>query len=257
VTPARESAVRVGLVYPELLGTYGDRGNAVVLVERARRRGIAAEMIEIAAGAPVPDSLDVYLFGGGEDDAQVMAAAGMRSSSDRIGAARAAGAVVFAVCAGFQLLGESYEARDGDVLDGLGLVDMTTRAGEGRLIGEVVVEPDPSLGLEALTGFENHGGRTRLGAGERPLGRVTVGHGNGVDGVDGVLGEHLVGTYLHGPALPRNPALTDLLLGWVVGRETLTPIDDTLPRRLRAERLQDATLTGWRARRRDWHLHRG
>lgn len=256
MNPARESAVRVGLVYPELLGTYGDRGNAVVLVERARRRGIAAEMIEITAGTAIPDSLDIYLFGGGEDDAQVMAAAGMRASRDAIGTARARGAVIFAVCAGFQLLGESYEAGDGDVLDGLGLVDMATRAGEGRLIGEVVIEPDPSLGLSTLSGFENHGGRTRLGAGERPLGRVTVGHGNG-NGGDGVLGEHLVGTYLHGPALPRNPALADLLLGWVVGPEILTPIDDTLPLRLRAERLHDAGLTGWRARRRDWHLHHG
>jgi CobQ-like glutamine amidotransferase family enzyme len=253
----RESAVRVGLVYPELLGTYGDRGNAIVLVERCRRRGIDAELVEVPAGTPIPASIDVYLFGGGEDDPQVMAAAGMRESAGAIASARAGGSVVFAVCAGFQLLGHRYEARDGELLDGLGLVDMTTTAGPSRLIGEVVVEPDPALGLPTLTGFENHGGRSALGPGERPLGTVVVGGGNGVGGGDGVLGERLVGTYLHGPALPRNPALADLMLGWVVGADALTPLDDALVERLRAERLEAATATGWKARLGELRLNRG
>ena len=215
----RASAVRVGLVYPELLGTYGDRGNAVVLVERCRRRGIAAEYLEVPAGAPIPDSLDIYLFGGGEDDAQIMAANGMRASRAAIDAARAGGAVIFAVCAGFQLLGTTYEAGDGGILDGLGLVDLSTRAGSGRLIGEAIVEPDAATGLPTLTGFENHGGRTTLGPGVAPLGRVTTGHGNGVHGngvasVDGVLGERVLGTYLHGPVLPRTqPSPTTCSLG--------------------------------------------
>ncbi len=252
-----ESAVRVGLVYPELLGTYGDRGNAVVLVERCRRRGIAAELVELTAGVPLPAGIDVYLFGGGEDDAQVMAAAGMRDSRATIDAARAAGAVVFAVCAGFQLLGTTYEADDGDILAGLGIVDLETRAGEGRLIGECVVEPAPRSGLPVLTGFENHGGRTHLGAGVEPLGTVRAGHGNGIGGVDGVLGDRVLGTYLHGPALPRNPALADHLLGWVVGADALGPLDDTLVERLRSQRLADAMLSGLAARRRDWHLNRG
>jgi CobQ-like glutamine amidotransferase family enzyme len=251
------SSVRVGLVYPELLGTYGDRGNAVVLVERSRRRGIEAELVEVAADAPIPDSLDVYLFGGGEDDPQVMASAGMRDSRAAIERAHASGAVIFAVCAGFQLIGHSYEARDGERLDGLGLVDMTTVAGPSRLIGEVVVEPDPSLGVPTLTGFENHGGRTRLGPGEQPLGRVVTGGGNGVDGVDGVLRDRLVGTYLHGPVLPRNPALADRLLSWVVGAEALTPLDDRWQTELRAERLAAATATGWRARLDELRLNRG
>ena len=147
------SAVRVGLVFPELLGTYGDRGNAIVLVERCRRRGIDAELVEVAAGTPIPDSLDVYLFGGGEDDPQVMASAGMRASRAAIERARGSGAVILAVCAGFQLIGHSYEARDGEHLDGLGLVDMATSAGPSRLIGEVVVEPDPTLRLPTLTGL--------------------------------------------------------------------------------------------------------
>jgi CobQ-like glutamine amidotransferase family enzyme len=254
---AHDSAVRVGLVYPELLGTYGDRGNAVVLVERCRRRGIDAELVEVSAGAPLPSSLDVYLFGGGEDDAQVMAAAGMRASAATIATARDAGAVVFAVCAGFQLLGTTYEAGDGDILDGLGLLDLETRAGDGRLIGECLVTPAPATGLPVLTGFENHGGRTTLGPGVAPLGRVRVGNGNGVDGVDGVLAERVLGTYLHGPVLPRNPALADHLLAWVVGADRLSPLDDPVVDALRAERLADAALTGFAARRRDWRLNRG
>lgn len=253
----RESAVRVGLVYPDLLGTYGDRGNAQVLVARCVRRGIAAELVEVAAGTPLPDSLDVYLFGGGEDDAQMMAATGMRGSSAALARARAGGAVVFAVCAGFQLLGERYEARDGAVMDGLGIIEMTTRAGPDRLIGEVIVEPDRLTGLPLVSGFENHGGRTHLGPSTLALGRVIVGGGNGLDGVDGALGDHLLGTYLHGPVLPRNPALADLLLGWRLGPAALTPLDDTLSERLRTERIDAALLTGWRARRRDWHLNRG
>lgn len=261
----RDSAVRVGLVYPDLLGTYGDRGNAVVLVERCRRRGISAEMIEVPAGEPIPDSLDVYLFGGGEDDAQIMAAAGMCESRAAIDHALAGGAVMFAVCAGFQLLGTTYEASDGEILDGLGLVDLSTRAGDGRLIGECVVAPDSASGLPILTGFENHGGRTTLGPGVGALGRVTVGHGNGAADssgtlVDGVLAGHVLGTYLHGPALPRNPALADHLLGWVLGPDAMAPLTDPVDAtvaQLRSERLAAAQLTGFAARRRDWHLNRG
>ena len=252
MTPARDSAVRVGLVYPELLGTYGDRGNAVVLVERLRWRNHDAELVEVAAGSPIPDSLDIYLFGGGEDDPQLMASTGMRASGAAIERARAGGAVVLAVCAGFQLIGHSYEAADGEMLEGLGLVDAVTRAGSPRLIGEVIVQPDG--GLPTLTGFENHGGRTTLGPGERPLGRVVAGGGNG-DGFDGVLGERLVGTYLHGPVLPRNPALADHLLSWVVG--PLAPLESPLEEQLRAERLEAASATGARRWWQDRRLARG
>jgi CobQ-like glutamine amidotransferase family enzyme len=251
-----ESALRVGLVFPELLGTYGDRGNAVVLVERARRRGIDAELVEVTAGTPIPESIDIYLFGGGEDDPQVMAAAGMRESRAEIERALAGGSVVFAVCAGFQLIGSSYEARDGEHLEGLGLVDMTTVAGSARIIGEVLVEPDAALDLPLLTGFENHGGRTTLGPGERPLGRVLRGGGNGVDQVDGVLRDRIVGTYLHGPALPRNPALADRLLGWVVDAP-LAPLDDSVMEELRDERLEAVQATGLKAKLRDLKLNRG
>jgi CobQ-like glutamine amidotransferase family enzyme len=241
MTAARESAVRVGLVYPELLGTYGDRGNAVVLVQRLQWRGHHAELVEVAAGEPIPESLDVYLFGGGEDDPQVMASAGMRASRDAINRARAGGAAVLAVCAGYQLIGHSYEAADGTIIDGLGLVDAITRAGPNRLIGELVVEPDPPLPV--LTGFENHGGRTTLGPGERPLGRVLARNGNGDRG-DGVLAERLIGTYMHGPVLPRNPALADHILSWIVG--DLEPLDSTREEELRAARLHAGSARGLR-----------
>jgi len=241
VTTARDSVVRVGLVYPELLGTYGDRGNGVVLVQRLRWRGHDAELVEIAAGEPIPDSLDVYLFGGGEDDPQVMASAGMRASRAAIERARAGGAAILAVCAGFQLIGHSYEAADGTMIEGLGLVDAVTRAGPNRLIGELVVEPDPPLPV--LTGFENHGGRTTLGPAERPLGRVLARNGSGGD-TEGLLGERLIGTYMHGPVLPRNPALADHILSWVVG--DLEPLDSTREEQLRAARIHAGSARGAR-----------
>jgi CobQ-like glutamine amidotransferase family enzyme len=241
VSAGRDSAVRIGLVYPELLGTYGDRGNAVVLVQRLRWRGHDAELVEVTAGAPIPDSLDVYLFGGGEDDPQVMASAGMRASRSAIDRARAGGAAVLAVCAGFQLIGHSYEAADGTMIDGLDLVDAVTRAGPNRLIGELVVEPDPPLPV--LTGFENHGGRTTLGPSERPLGRVLARNGTGGDR-EGLLGERMIGTYMHGPVLPRNPVLADHILTWVVG--DLEPIDSAHEERLRAAQLHAGSARGMR-----------
>lgn len=241
MSATRESAVRIGLVYPELLGTYGDRGNAVVLAQRLRWRGVPAELVEITAGAAIPGSLDLYLFGGGEDDPQVMASAGMRSSRAAIDRARAGGAAVLAVCAGFQLIGHRYEAADGTMIDGLGLVDAVTRAGPNRLIGELVVEPDPPLPI--LTGFENHGGRTKLGASERPLGRVIARTGNGGD-TEGLVGDRLIGTYMHGPVLPRNPALADHILSWVVG--DLAPLESTREQQLRGAQLHAGTARGVR-----------
>jgi lipid II isoglutaminyl synthase (glutamine-hydrolysing) len=241
----RDSTLRVGLIYPELLGTYGDRGNAVVLVQRARWRSIPAELVEVPAGAPVPDSLDVYLLGGGEDDPMHLAGAGLRDSRAALERAVAAGAVVLAVCGGFQLVGHRYVAADGTVLEGIGLLDLETRAGPTRLIGEVVVDPDPPL--PRLTGFENHWGRTTLGAGLAPLGRVVTGGGNGDPaGTEGAVDGHVVGTYLHGPVLPRNPALADWLLAAATNTEPgdLAPLDTALENRLRAARLRAGTARG-------------
>jgi CobQ-like glutamine amidotransferase family enzyme len=231
--PQRESAVRIVLLYPELLGTYGDGGNAVILAQRLVWRGIGAEVVHVAADDPVPADGDIYVLGGGEDGPQVeatrsLAAGGvLHRAVDR-------GAVVFAVCAGMQLVGTRFPGADGSPVEGLGLLDCATeRTGEPRAVGELLVLADPALGIGELTGFENHAGRTRVGPGARPLGTVVAGVGNGSTGVTAdrqrtegaVAGDaRVVGTYLHGPGLARNPALADLLLGWVVG--DLPPLGD-------------------------------
>lgn len=259
-TTLRDSAVRIGLIYPELLGTYGDRGNAVVLLQRTKWRGIPAELVEVSATEPIPDSLDIYIFGGGEDDPMQMASAGMRTSKANIERAHANGAVVLAVCGGYQLIGHRYVAADGDVLEGIGLVDLETRAGSPRLIGEVVAEPTmswdwgPAGAPMTLTGFENHGGRTTLGASVTPLGTVITGGGNG-DGTEGVLGKHLIGTYLHGSLLPRNPQVADRMLWWVTGG--LPELDTELEIRLHDARVHQGRARGVRKCWQDRMLARG
>jgi CobQ-like glutamine amidotransferase family enzyme len=238
------SAVRVVLVFPELLGTYGDGGNAQVLVQRLRWRGIGAELVACPAGTAVPESGDVYLLGGGEDAPQARAADELLASgviqrvADR-------GAPVFAVCGGYQILGTTYAGADGSDRRGLGVLDVRTVRRRGpRAVGELVADADPDLGVPVLSGFENHGGGTELGAAVRALGRVRAGHGNGVgDGTEGAIAGRVIGTYLHGPALARNPQLADRILEWVTG--PLEPIDDGDIVRLRAERLAAATGRRW------------
>ncbi len=229
MTPVVTSAIRIGLVYPELLGTYGDGGNALVLARRAAWRGLAAEVVEVTAGQPVPAGLDLYLFGGGEDDPQTLAAQGTRDSPG-LRQAVEQGAAVLAVCAGLQLLGTSFPAADGTRHAGAGLLDLDTVLGTPRAVGDLVVEPDPTLPLPLLYGYENHLGRTVLGPGVRPLGRVRHGVGNGhpdQPGVDGAIADvgagRVIATYLHGPVLAQNPALADLLLAGVAG--SLPPLD--------------------------------
>jgi CobQ-like glutamine amidotransferase family enzyme len=227
-----ESATRIALIYPELLGTYGDGGNAVVLAQRLRWRGLPAEVVEVPAGEAVPAGCDVYLLGGGEDEPQVLAADGLRRNGALLHAAEA-GAAILAVCAGYQVLGASFPAGEG-VHDGLGLLDVETRRSfdppgapvPPRAVGDVVVEPFPEFGLPLIFGYENHGGRTRPlpGGRGRPLGKVRRGVGDGMSaGTDGVVDRHVVATYLHGPVLAQNPALADLLLTWVHG--SLPPLD--------------------------------
>ncbi len=232
---ARDSAVRVALLFPELLGTYGDGGNAVVLAQRLHWRGIDADVVRVAVTDPVPTSCDIYVLGGGEDAPQTFATEQLAAHG--FGDAVAAGAVVFAVCAGFQILGHSFTGADGAQQPGLGVLDCVTRPKGSRQIGELVVRPT-ALDLPMLTGFENHGGITELGPAAKALGAVVVGSGNGTGGVEGVLTGKVMGTYLHGPALARNPALADLLLSWVVG--ALEPLDDQIVERLRTQRLSEA-----------------
>ena len=228
-----DSAVRVALLYPELLGTYGDRGNARVLVQRLAWRGVPVELVETPWGEPAPASCDVYVLGGGEDSPQASAAAALISEG-AVHRAVEDGAAVLGICAGFQILGHSFFGPDGKARPGLGLIDATTaRRAHPRIVGEILVEPDPEVGLPALSGYENHAGLTDLGPAAVPLGRVDVGVGNG-DGTEGALQGHVVGTYLHGPVLARNPALADLILSWFAGE--LEPLDDSEIADLREER---------------------
>jgi CobQ-like glutamine amidotransferase family enzyme len=228
-----ESALRIVWLYPDLLSTYGDRGNMLILARRAYVRGVPVETIEVRSDQKVPEQGDIYLLGGGEDGPQALAA--QRLNADQgLHRALARGATAFVVCAGYQLVGTSFFAK-GEKCPGLGLLDLSSDRGPSRAVGELAGTPDPALELPTITGFENHGGRTHLGPGLKPLARVTAGIGN--DGAtEGVWHGKLLGTYMHGPGLARNPAIADLLLSWATGN-TVDPIDDTWPNRLRDERL--------------------
>jgi CobQ-like glutamine amidotransferase family enzyme len=228
-----ESTLRVVWLYPDLLSTYGDRGNMLILARRADLRGLPVEAIEVRSDQRVPEQADIYLLGGGEDGPQALAADRLIADGG-VHRAVAAGASMLAVCAGYQLLGTSFFAK-GRKYAGLELLDLASDRGPTRAVGELAGTPDPALGLPVITGFENHGGRTHLGPGVTPLANVTTGIGN--DGSnEGAWRGRIIGTYMHGPALARNPALADLLLSWVTG-SPVEAIDDTWPSRLRAERL--------------------
>jgi lipid II isoglutaminyl synthase (glutamine-hydrolysing) len=222
--------LRVGALYPDLLNIYADRGNLLLLERRCKWRGIGFELRGIGLGESLdPDAHDLLYIGGGQDRDQALCARDMvETKRDALHAAAARGAVVFAVCGGYQLLGHGY-AMGGERLPGVGLVDLETVREEGpRLIGNVAIQLDDG---QVLAGFENHGGRTRLGPGAKPLGRVLKGHGNdGRSGFEGVRGgPHgtVVGTYLHGPLLPKNAHFADWLTAAALGVE-LAPLDDTL-----------------------------
>lgn len=241
---AGASALRIVWIYPDLMSTYGDQGNALILAYRAAARGHRVERVDVRSDQPVPEQGDIYLIGGGEDRPQRLAAERLRRDPGLTRAAQR-GAAVLAVCAGFQLMGHTFYDEQEGVLPGLGLIDATSHRGAVRCVGEVVADADPQLtvggrGLGVLTGFENHMGTTLLGEGLRPLGTVRSGHGNGNGAGVGTDGAHvgkIAGTYLHGPALARNPALADLVLSWADGQDAPTPVDDGWHQRLRTERL--------------------
>ncbi|WP_137811364.1 glutamine amidotransferase [Gordonia sp. GAMMA] len=232
-----ESTLRIGLVLPDVMGTYGDGGNALVLKRRALMRGIDAEVIHITLDDPVPDSLDVYTLGGAEDYAQRLATRHL-TRYPGLQQAAAAGRPVLAICAAIQVLGHWYETSAGERVDGISLFDLTTAPQAERSIGELLVDPAlPGLS-QPLTGFENHRGGTTLGSDAAPLGRVRHGVGNGVGaGTEGVVQGSVIGTYMHGPALARNPELADHLLATALGVESLAPLDLPEVDRLRRERL--------------------
>lgn len=219
---SRESTVDIGLLLPDVLGTYSDAGNATILAQRLRWRGIPAEVRTITAHDVPPASCAVYLLGGGEDTAQLFAADWLRRHRE-LRQALETRAVTLAVCAGLQILGQSMTDSRGKHYPGLGLLDITTAPGRQRSVGEVITRCSiPEVG--SLTGFENHRGLTTLGSGAAPLGLVITGTGNGTGArggrqhTEGVLTDRIVGTYLHGPVLARNPALADHILHRVTGQ---------------------------------------
>ncbi|TEX49951.1 MAG: hypothetical protein B7C55_12555 [Actinomycetales bacterium mxb001] len=218
-------------VFPSLMGTYGDVGNELALAHRLRLRGLTTECLRTDPREPIPTTADLYLIGGGEDRAQVLAASLM---ADALRSAVVKGAQVFAVCAGFQILGESFTDGQGQTHAGLGLLDAVTHPLKERAVGEAII--NSTLPVGAIVGFENHRGATTLGPDATPLGRVITGVGNG-DGqrTEGALQGTIMATYLHGPVLALNPALADEVLSRIVG--PLPPVDDEYAEWARARRL--------------------
>jgi len=226
--------LRVLSLYPEQMNIYADRGNIVFLQRRCEWRGIDFVHAGAGSGESVdPAAHDLFYIGGGQDRDQRMVAADMVASKrEALAAAVGDGAALLAVCGGYQLLGHSYQL-DEEKLPGLGLADLETVREPGpRLIGNVAIEVDLGSGAQLLAGFENHGGRTYLGSRAQPLGRVVKGFGNnGSDGLEGVRRDNLIGTYLHGPLLPKNAWLADHLIAAALERRygtrpKLEPLDD-------------------------------
>ena len=230
--------LRLLALYPEQMNIYADRGNILFLRRRCEWRGIDFSYAAAGPGDGFdPGAYDLIYLGGGQDrDQRTVAADMVATKRDALATAVADGAVMLAVCGGYQLLGHSYQLGD-EQLPGLGLADLETVREEGeRLIGNVAIEVDLGEGPRTIAGFENHGGRTYLGDDATPLGRVLEGFGNnGKDGLEGVRRDNLVGTYLHGPLLPKNAWLADHLAGLALGRRygsvpELEPLDDDLER---------------------------
>jgi CobQ-like glutamine amidotransferase family enzyme len=235
--------LRVCALYPDVMNIYADRGNMLMLERRCRWRGIGFELTAAGMGEAVdPDAHDLFYLGGGQDRDQRLCALDLvQTKRDALHAAADRGALVLGVCGGYQLLGHRYALADEEI-PGLGLVDLETVRSDGpRLIGNVAIEVDldgdgPGGRGRILAGFENHAGRTRLGAGESPLGRVIKGHGNtGSSGVEGVRRDGVIGTYLHGPLLPKNAWFADWLIRRATGVEELSTLDDALEDAAHAE----------------------
>jgi CobQ-like glutamine amidotransferase family enzyme len=225
-----QPTLRVCALYPDLMNIYADRGNIAVLRARCEWRGLGFELSASGIGERLDaSSADLFYMGGGQDRDQAAVARDMVTTKrDALHEAAERDAVVLAVCGGYQLLGHGYEMGD-EVLPGVGLVDLRTVRSPGpRLIGNCAIEADLGTGRRVIAGFENHGGRTHLGSGEKPLGRVLRGHGNNDDdGFEGVLRRNVIGTYLHGPLLPKNVWLADRVIELALGVE-LAPLDDRL-----------------------------
>jgi CobQ-like glutamine amidotransferase family enzyme len=234
------TAIRVGHLYPDYLNIYADRGNIAVLARRAAWRGHELEVSALGMGdTVVPGDHDVNYVGGGQDREQLLVAEDLVEKAEALREAVAGGAALLAVCGGYQLLGRGYRGFHGEDMPGIGLLPLETVAGERRMIGDVLLECELEPGKKrTLAGFENHAGRTRLDAGAEPLGRVLAGFGNdGQSGFEGCREGRVIGTYLHGPLLPRNGWLADWLLEQALAHrlgteepQHLEPLPDDLER---------------------------
>jgi CobQ-like glutamine amidotransferase family enzyme len=216
----------VGHLYPDYLNIYADRGNIAVLTRRASWRGHELDVRPVSVGEPVhPGEHDLLYIGGGQDREQALVAQDLLAKADGVRESVAGGAAVLAVCGGYQLLGRTYRDVKGAELPGIGLFPFDTIAGDTRMIGDVLLECELEPGIRrTLAGFENHAGRTRLDPGAQPLGRVMAGFGNdGESGWEGCRVERAIGTYLHGPLLPRNPWLADWLLAQALAHRLGNP----------------------------------
>jgi len=221
--------LRIAHLYPDLMNIYGDRGNVITLSQRAKWRGIDVAVRSYSVGEWAdPAWPDVWFFGGGQDQGQDIVGADLAGKN---GAALRksveGGAAIFSVCGGYQLLGHEYVPETGPSIPGVGILDVTTRAGKTRFVGNLLVNAPDAY----LIGFENHSGRTYLGSSAKPLGTVVVGNGNnGEDKTEGAVQGKVIGCYLHGSCLPKNASLADRLLGWALARRhdhvTLAPLDD-------------------------------
>jgi CobQ-like glutamine amidotransferase family enzyme len=236
-----ERTLRVCALYPDLMNIYADRGNLLLLERRCHWRGIGFEVVAAGLGEGIdPDAHDLFYIGGAQDRDQALCAQDMVDTKrDALHAAADGGRVILAVCGGYQLLGHHYQLGE-ERIPGVGLVDLHTVREDGpRLIGNVAIEVRlPGLGgPRVLAGFENHGGRTHLGPGAQPLGRVLKGHGNtGASGFEGVLRDRVIGTYLHGPLLPKNAWFADWLIASALGiDEPLPALEDELERAAHAD----------------------
>ncbi|CAA9495947.1 MAG: Putative amidotransferase similar to cobyric acid synthase [uncultured Solirubrobacteraceae bacterium] len=238
---AGSPTLRVCALYPDLMNIYADRGNLLMLARRCEWRGLGFAVMAAGLGEGVdPDAHDLFYLGGGQDRDQRLCALDLvRTKSEALHAAADRGALLLGVCGGYQLLGHRY-ALAGEEIPGLGLVELETIRSDGpRLIGNVAIEVEldgPDGGRRVLAGFENHAGHTHLAAGEQPLGRVLKGHGNtGSSGLEGVRRRNVVGTYLHGPLLPKNAWFADWLIATALGLDALDPLDDTFEDAAHAE----------------------
>ncbi|ARF59012.1 type 1 glutamine amidotransferase [Streptomyces gilvosporeus] len=237
-----DNSLRLVWVYPDLLSTYGDQGNVLVVERRARQRGLDVQRLDVRSDQAIPTSGDIYLIGGGEDRPQRLAAERLIRDGG-LDRAVSNGAIVFSVCAGYQILGHEFVNDLGEQQQGLGLLDVVSTRGEGaRCVGDVLADIDPKLGLPPLTGFENHQGVTHLGATAKPFAKVRFGNGNGVgDGYEGAYNDTVFGTYMHGPVMARNPHIADLLIKLALDVNALPGVEDRWYEALRQERIAAAT----------------